>query len=125
MDEGKISREGSRVSGNRNFFRLLRFEIRRDEVGFSTPAGSFAKGDYSVSSEGRKDVDSRISGQAGYQKGSGGAHGRRERRRDHYAVAVKPGRMLFEVDGLAEEAARDALRKAAAKLPLKTKIVKR
>ncbi|OHA64686.1 MAG: 50S ribosomal protein L16 [Candidatus Wildermuthbacteria bacterium RIFCSPLOWO2_01_FULL_48_29] len=44
---------------------------------------------------------------------------------DHYAVAVKPGRMLFEVDGLAEEAARDALRKAAAKLPLKTKIVKR
>ena len=44
---------------------------------------------------------------------------------DHYAVAVKPGRMLFEIDGLQEEVAREALRKAAAKLPLKTKFVKR
>ena len=44
---------------------------------------------------------------------------------DHYAVAVKPGRILFEIDGLQEEVAREALRKAAAKLPLKTKFVKR
>lgn len=44
---------------------------------------------------------------------------------DHYAVAVKPGRILFEIDGLQEEVAREALRKAAAKLSLKTKFVKR
>ncbi len=44
---------------------------------------------------------------------------------DHYAVAVKPGRILFEVDGLKEEVAKEALSKAAAKLPIKTKFVKR
>lgn len=44
---------------------------------------------------------------------------------DHYAVAVKPGRILFEVDGLKEEIAKESLAKAAAKLPVKTKFVKR
>ncbi len=44
---------------------------------------------------------------------------------DHYAVAVKPGRILFEIDGLKEEVAKEALRKAGAKLPVKTKFVKR
>ncbi len=42
-----------------------------------------------------------------------------------YVVPVKPGRMLFEIDGISEELSREALRKAAAKLPIKTKIVKR
>lgn len=44
---------------------------------------------------------------------------------DHYAVAVKPGRVIFEVDGLKEDVAREALRKAATKLPIRTKFVKR
>lgn len=44
---------------------------------------------------------------------------------DHYAVAVKPGRVLFEVDGLREEIAKEALHKAASKLPVKTKFIKR
>lgn len=42
-----------------------------------------------------------------------------------YQFQVKPGRILFEVDGLAAEAATEALRKAGAKLPLKTKVVVR
>lgn len=42
-----------------------------------------------------------------------------------YEVEVLPGRMLFEVDGVPEDVAREALRKASAKLPVKTKIVKR
>jgi len=42
-----------------------------------------------------------------------------------YVVPVKPGRILFEIDGISEELSREALRKAAAKLPIKTKIVKR
>ncbi len=42
-----------------------------------------------------------------------------------YVVPVKPGRMLFEIDGISEELSREALRKAAAKLPIKTKIVSR
>ncbi len=44
---------------------------------------------------------------------------------DHYACEVRPGRVLFEVDGVSEEVAREALRKAGTKLPLKTKVVSR
>lgn len=42
-----------------------------------------------------------------------------------YEVEVLPGRVLFEVDGLAEAIAREALRKAGAKLPVKTRVVAR
>ncbi len=42
-----------------------------------------------------------------------------------YVAPVLPGRMLFEVDGVDEVVAREALRKAGTKLPLKTKIVAR
>jgi large subunit ribosomal protein L16 len=40
-----------------------------------------------------------------------------------YCFQVLPGRILFEVDGCTEAIARDALRKAGAKLPIKTKVV--
>lgn len=40
-------------------------------------------------------------------------------------AVVKPGRILFEVAGVSEEQAREALRLASHKLPIKTKIVKR
>ncbi len=42
-----------------------------------------------------------------------------------YQVRVLPGRVLFEVDGVTEAVAREALRKAGTKLPLKTIIIKR
>ncbi len=42
-----------------------------------------------------------------------------------YVAAVRAGRMLFEVDGIDEATAREALRKAGTKMPLKTKIVAR
>ena len=41
---------------------------------------------------------------------------------EYYACRVKPGRIIFEVDGVSEEIAREALYKASAKLPIKTKI---
>ena len=44
---------------------------------------------------------------------------------DHYVVAVKPGRILFEMDGIPEDIAKEALRRASRKLPIKTKFVKR
>jgi len=43
----------------------------------------------------------------------------------HFVCEVFPGRILFEVDGVTEEIAREALRKAGTKLPVKTKIVAR
>jgi large subunit ribosomal protein L16 len=44
---------------------------------------------------------------------------------DRYVFEVRPGRILFEVDGVSEEIAREALRKAGCKLPLKTRVVAR
>lgn len=44
---------------------------------------------------------------------------------DHWVAAVRAGRILYEMDGVAEEVAREALRLAARKLPIRTKIVVR
>lgn len=44
---------------------------------------------------------------------------------DHYVFAIQPGRMIFELDGLKEEIAKEALEGAAGKLPIKTKFVKK
>jgi large subunit ribosomal protein L16 len=42
---------------------------------------------------------------------------------DHWVAVVKPGRILIEVSGLPEEVAREAMRLASHKLPIKTKMV--
>ena len=42
---------------------------------------------------------------------------------DHYAFPVRPGRIIFEVEGIKEDMAKEALRKASAKLAVKTSIV--
>ena len=44
---------------------------------------------------------------------------------DHWVAVVKPGRMLFELSGLPEEGAKEALRLAAHKLAIKTKFTER
>ena len=44
---------------------------------------------------------------------------------EFWCAKVKPGRIMFEVDGVPDAVAREALRLAAAKLPLKTKVVAR
>ncbi len=44
---------------------------------------------------------------------------------DYWAARVKPGRVLFEIDGVEDAVAREALRLAAMKLPVKTRIVVR
>lgn len=43
----------------------------------------------------------------------------------HYVATIKPGRVLFELDGVSREVAEEALRLAAQKLPVKTKFVVR
>lgn len=55
--------------------------------------------------------------EVGMGKGKGDLQG--------YEAEVFPGRLLFEVDGLEEKIARESMRKAGAKLPIKTKIVAR
>lgn len=44
---------------------------------------------------------------------------------DHWVAAVKPGRVMFEVGGVPEDLAREAMRKAAHKLPVQTKFITR
>ncbi len=44
---------------------------------------------------------------------------------DHWVAVVKPGRIIFEIAGVPEEAAREALRLASHKLPIKTQFVMR
>lgn len=44
---------------------------------------------------------------------------------DHYVFPVKPGRILFELDGIKQEIAKEALQRASEKLPIKTKFIKR
>ncbi len=48
-------------------------------------------------------------------KGKGGV--------EYYAAVVKPGRIMFEMDGIPQEVAQEALRLAAQKLPVRTKFV--
>lgn len=55
--------------------------------------------------------------EVGMGKGKGDPQG--------YCFQVEPGRIIFEVDGVTEAVAKEALRKAGTKLPLKTKIVAR
>lgn len=55
--------------------------------------------------------------EVGMGKGKGDPQG--------YEVQVKPGRILFEVDGVSDEVAREALRKGGTKLPVKTKVIAR
>ena len=42
---------------------------------------------------------------------------------DHWVAGVKPGRVMFEIQGVTEEQAREAIRLAGHKLPIKTKFV--
>jgi len=44
---------------------------------------------------------------------------------DHYVFPIKPGRIIFELEGLEEEIAKEAFRKATDKLPIKTKFIKK
>jgi len=44
---------------------------------------------------------------------------------EFWAARVKPGKIMFEIDGVGEETAREALRLGAAKLPIRTRVVAR
>src|SRR6266699_2439148 len=44
---------------------------------------------------------------------------------DHWVAVVKPGRVMYEIQGVSEELAREAMGLAAQKLPIKTKFVSR
>jgi large subunit ribosomal protein L16 len=55
--------------------------------------------------------------EVGMGKGKGDPQG--------YCLDIRPGRVIFEVDGVAEDIARESLRKAGTKLPITTRVVAR
>ncbi|MFA6518762.1 MAG: 50S ribosomal protein L16 [Candidatus Shapirobacteria bacterium] len=59
------------------------------------------------------------------EKGAGSPLGAGKGDVKGYVSVIKPGRVMFEVSGVLESEAREALRLAAAKLPVRTKIIKR
>jgi large subunit ribosomal protein L16 len=44
---------------------------------------------------------------------------------DHWIAVIKPGRIIFEMGGVGEEIAKEAMRLAASKLPIRTKFIKK
>jgi len=44
---------------------------------------------------------------------------------DHYVAVIRPGRIIFEMDGVPEEMAKEAIRRAGHKLPIRTKFITR
>jgi len=98
LDRGKITNrqiEACRVAINRHFSRRGKVWIR------IFPDKPISK----------KPAETRMG------KGKGGT--------DHWAAPVKPGRVLFEVGNVPLETAQEALVRAAAKLPIRTRFVRR
>ncbi len=59
--------------------------------------------------------------QKGAEVGMGGGKGALS----HYVFPIRPGRIIYEIDGVEETAARLALKRASAKLPVRTRFIKR
>lgn len=57
------------------------------------------------------------------QKGEQSTMGSGKGSVDHYVAVIKPGRILFEIDGVSEDKAKEAMRLASHKLPIKTTFV--
>lgn len=58
-------------------------------------------------------------------KGGGMKMGKGKGAVDHYAAVVKPGRVLFEMSGVTIDVAKEAMKRAADKLPIKTKFIEK
>lgn len=73
----------------------------------------------------RQALDSGIPGQTGYPKPLEVRMGKGKGNVEYWVAQIKPGRVLYEMEGVPEEIAREALSLAAAKLPMATTFVKR
>ena len=71
----------------------------------------------------RPRLDPHLPGRAGVEEADRSPHGQGQGRAGILGRRVKPGRIMFEIDGVPEEVAREALRLGAAKLPIKTRFI--
>lgn len=126
-------------SGRKNPLKLLRPDTRGTTLAFGT-FGLKATTPHRITSnqiEAARKVISRATGKGGKmwirifpdrpvtEKAAGMKMGKGKGDPKHFVFEVRPGRVMFEVDGITEVIARDALRRAGAKLPVKTTVVSR
>ncbi len=126
-------------SGRKSPAKLARPDTRGTTVAFGT-YGLKATTPHRVTSnqiEAARKVLTRVTGKGGKmwirifpdrpvtEKAAGLKMGKGKGDPKHFVFEVRPGRVLFELDGVADVPARDALRRAGAKLPVKTTIVTR
>jgi len=126
-------------TGRKNKAKLLRPDTRGTSLSFGT-FGLKATTPHRITSnqiEAARKVISRATGKGGKmwirifpdrpvtEKAAGMKMGKGKGDPKHFVFEVRPGRVMFEVDGITEVIARDALRRAGAKLPVKTTVVSR
>ena len=70
-------------------------------------------------------MDQHLPAQTGEQEAGRDPHGFGQGRPDKWVAVVKPGRVMFELAGVPEDLAKEAMRLAAHKLPVKSKFVAR
>jgi large subunit ribosomal protein L16 len=126
-------------TGRKNPAKLLRPDTRGTTVAFGT-YGLKATTPHRITSnqiEAARKVLSRATGKGGKmwirifpdrpvtQKPAEVGMGKGKGDPKHFVFEVRPGRIMFEVDGISETIARDALRRAGSKLPVKVSVVTR
>lgn len=126
-------------SGRKSPEKLARPETRGTTVSFGSH-GMKATTPHRVTSnqiEAARKVLTRVTGKGGKlwirifpdrpvtEKAAGLKMGKGKGDPKHFVFEVRPGRILFELDGVEDTIARDAMRRAGAKLPVKTVVVKR
>jgi large subunit ribosomal protein L16 len=84
-----------------------------------------ARGDDPVHQARRQDLDSRVPDKPITKKPQETRMGKGKGAPERWVCVVRPGRILFEMEGVNETDAREAMRLAAAKLPIKTKFATR
>jgi ribosomal protein L29 len=70
-------------------------------------------------------VDPHFPAKVFHQEAAGNAHGQGQGPLESWVAVIRPANVLFEVDGVTEAVARESLRLAATKLPIKTKFISR
>ena len=121
--KGRI--HGKATSGTDARFRRVRPEGARAGARHRAPDRGGAPRDDAPHEACGPRVDPRLPGRAGVEEADRSPHGLGQGRLEFWATRVKPGRILFEVDGVAGRARQEALALAAAKLPIKTRFVAR
>ncbi len=126
-------------SGRKSPEKLARPETRGTTVAFGSH-GMKATTPHRITSnqiEAARKVLTRVTGKGGKlwirifpdrpvtEKAAGLKMGKGKGDPKHFVFEVRPGRILFELDGVADATARDAMRRAGAKLPVKTTVVLR